>query len=112
MDLARAGNKYFNDVAPWATIKTDRNRCAATLNTILQLQAALTILMDPFLPFSAEKLWKMLNGPGSHRDRRWYDVPNLRLPDDHALGTREILFYKIEDEIIEQQIAKLRGTRS
>ena len=64
--------------------------------------------MDPFLPFSAEKLWRMLNASGSHRDQRWCDVPNVRLPDGHALGKREILFNKIDDPIIEAQIAKLK----
>lgn len=108
MDLARTGNKYFNDEAPWSTLKTDRARCATTLNTTVQLLAALAVLMEPFLPFSAEKLWRMLNGPGSHRDQRWSDVPNLRLPEGHKLGTREILFNKIEDPIIDAQIAKLK----
>jgi methionyl-tRNA synthetase len=107
MDLARSGNKYFNDEAPWSSIKTDRARCATTLNTTVQLQAALSILMEPFLPFSAEKLWRMLNAPGSHRNQQWADVPEFRLPDHHSLGKREILFAKIEDEIIEAQIAKL-----
>jgi methionyl-tRNA synthetase len=109
MDLARLGNKYFNDSAPWTSLKTDRARCAATLNTALQLQAALAVLMEPFLPFSAEKLWRMLNGPGSHRDQRWDAIPNLRLADGHPLGKREILFEKIEDGIIEAQIAKLHS---
>lgn len=109
MDLARSGNRYFNDAAPWSSIKTDRIRCATTLNTVLQLQIALSVLMEPFLPFSAEKLWSMLNAPGSHRDQRWSDIPNLRLPDNHPLGKREILFKKIEDDIIEAQIAKLKA---
>ena len=107
MDLARTGNKYFNDEAPWISIKTDRARCASTLNTTLQLQIALAVLMEPFLPFSAEKLWLMLNGPGSHRDQRWSGLPHLRLADNHPLGKREILFSKIEDGIIEEQVAKL-----
>jgi methionyl-tRNA synthetase len=107
MDLARAGNKYFNDAAPWSSIKTDRARCASTLNTTLQLQLALAVLMEPFLPFSAEKLWKMLNAPGAHRNQRWHEIPNLRLPDNHPLGKREILFGKIEDSVIEAQINKL-----
>jgi methionyl-tRNA synthetase len=107
MDLARVGNKYFNDEAPWTSLKTDRTRCAATLNTTIQLQAALAVLMGPFLPFSAEKLWRMLNAPGSHYNQHWDDVPKLRLPDNHPLGKREILFSKIEDSIIEEQIAKL-----
>jgi methionyl-tRNA synthetase len=108
MDLARTGNKYFNDAAPWSSIKSDRARCASTLNTTLRLLAALAVLMEPFLPFSAEKLWRMLNAPGSHRGQRWYDVPGLRLSDGHPLGKREILFNKIEDKIIEAQIAKLK----
>jgi len=108
MDLARTGNKYFNDAAPWSSIKTDRARCASTLNTTLQLLAALAVLMDPFLPFSAEKLWRMLNASGSRFDQHWGDVPNLRLPDGHPLGKREILFNKIEDAVIEAQIAKLK----
>jgi methionyl-tRNA synthetase len=107
MELARTGNKYFNDAAPWTSLKTNRQRCATTLNTAVQLQAALAVLMEPILPFSAEKLWRMLNAPGSHRDVRWRDVPGLRLPDGHPLGTREILFSKIEDPVIDAQIAKL-----
>jgi methionyl-tRNA synthetase len=107
MDLARSGNKYFNDEAPWSSLKTDRARCATTLNTTVQLLAALSVLMEPFLPFSAEKLWLMLNAPGSHRAQNWSGIPALRIPDGHPLGKREILFRKIEDEIIEAQIAKL-----
>jgi methionyl-tRNA synthetase len=109
MDLARTGNKYFNDSAPWKSLKTDRDRCGSILNTTLQLLASLAVLMEPFLPFSAEKLWRMLNGPGSHREQRWDSIPDLRLPDGHPLGEREILFEKIEDEIIEEQIAKLKS---
>jgi len=109
MNLARAGNKYFNDGAPWTTLKQDPARCAATLNTTVQLQLALALLMEPFMPFSAEKLRKMLNGPQSHEDRRWQDIAKLRLPAHHRLGRREILFRKIEDEVIEAQITKLHG---
>ncbi len=111
MDLARAGNKYFNDAAPWSSIKTDRARCAATLNTTLQLEAALAVLMEPFLPFSAEKLWKMLGAPGSVLDQKWDHVSRLRLKDDQPLGPREILFGKIEDGIIASQIEKLHAAR-
>ena len=107
MDLARLGNKYFNDAAPWAELKKDRERCASILNTTVQLQAALAVLMEPFLPFSAEKLWRMLNMAGSHRSQQWNQIPILRLPDNHPLGKREILFEKIDDDIIDAQIAKL-----
>jgi methionyl-tRNA synthetase len=107
MDLARAGNKYFNDAAPWASAKTDPARCAATLNTALQIQAAISILMEPFLPFSAEKLRRMLNAP---EHRHWDEAASLRLPDGHPLGPREILFQKIEDPVIEAQIARLAAS--
>lgn len=109
MDLARAGNKYFNDSAPWSSLKTDRARCAASLNTTVQLEAALAVLMSPFLPFSGERLWRMLNMPGSLGDQRWHSLAGLRLPAGHSLGEREILFNKIEDGVIAAQIAKLRG---
>jgi methionyl-tRNA synthetase len=105
MDLARAGNKYFNDAAPWSTAKTDPARCATTLNTALQLQAALALLMEPFLPFSAEKLRKMLKAPDY---RRWDEVSTLRLREGQPLGPREILFHKIEDPVIDAQVAKLQ----
>jgi methionyl-tRNA synthetase len=108
MDLARLGNKYFNDSAPWTSLKSDRARCATTLNTAIQLQMALAVLMDPFLPFSAERLWRMLNAPGSHQGQRWSDVPKLRLSDNQPVGKREILFEKIEDAVIAAQIAKLQ----
>jgi methionyl-tRNA synthetase len=104
MDLARAGNKYFNDAAPWSTAKTQPARCATTLNTALQLQAALALLMEPFLPFSAEKLRKMLNSPDHGC---WDQVSGLRLADGQPLGPREILFQKIEDPVIDAQVAKL-----
>jgi methionyl-tRNA synthetase len=112
MDLARAGNKYFNDSAPWKALKTNPARCATILNTTLQLQAALAVLMDPILPFSAEALWKMLNAPGKHSSQRWYEVPNLRLADGLPVGAKEILFHKIEDPAIEREIAKLRNAAS
>jgi methionyl-tRNA synthetase len=107
MDLARAGNKYFNDSAPWKYTKSDPGRCASILYTTVQLQAALSVLMEPFLPFSAENLWRMLNAPGSHREQRWDAISELRLSQGHPLGKREILFQKIEDSVIEEQIAKL-----
>jgi methionyl-tRNA synthetase len=112
MDLARAGNRYFNDAAPWSTIKGNPSRCAAALNTIIQTEAALAVLMEPFLPHAATMLWAMLNGPGLHRDQKWDRIPDLRLPDNHPLGKREILFNKIDDPVIEEQIRKLHGSES
>ncbi len=110
MNLARIGNRYFNDSAPWATAKSDRVRCAATLNTTLQLITALSVLMEPVMPFSAEKLRRMLNVPCCQRDLRWEQIAGLRLEAGRPLGTREILFSKIEDDAIQAQLAKLRGS--
>jgi methionyl-tRNA synthetase len=107
MDLARSGNKYFNDAAPWTELKKDRDRCASILNTTLQLQLALSFLMEPFMPHSAEKLRLMLGRPAILEGERWEAIAGLRLADGHPLGPREILFHKIEDPVIEAQIAKL-----
>ena len=107
MDLARVGNRYFNDAAPWAAMKTDRVRAATILNTTIQLEAALSLLMEPFLPHSAEKLRNMLNIPEDPAIKRWSGIAKFRLADNHPLGKREILFSKIEDSVIEEQIAKL-----
>jgi methionyl-tRNA synthetase len=68
--------------------------------------------MAPFLPFSAERLWKMLNIPGSLDDQRWHNLAQLRLPEGHSLGEREILFNKIEDSVIAAQVARLHAMKS
>lgn len=107
MDLARAGNKYFNDAAPWAELKKDRDRCATILNTTLQLQLALSALMEPFMPQSAEKLRLMLGRPASLEGELWGGISGRTLADGQPLGPREILFHKIEDPIIAEQAAKL-----
>ena len=109
MDLARTGNKYFNDAAPWASLKTDRARAALALRTTLELETALAVLMEPFLPFTAEKLWAMLGTAGRHRDVRWHEIARLQTRPGAPLGQREILFAKIEDSVIEAQIARLHA---
>jgi methionyl-tRNA synthetase len=64
MGLARAANKYFNDSEPWKTAKSDRERCATTINICLQITRALAIMMSPVVPFSSARLWGMLKLPG------------------------------------------------
>jgi methionyl-tRNA synthetase len=110
--VARIGNKYFNDSAPWLSIKKDRQQCATTLNTSVQLLLALAILMEPIMPSSADKLWRMLNAPGTLSSQRWQEIPKMRLPAGHAIGTREILFHKIDDKAIEAQVEKLHSGSS
>jgi methionyl-tRNA synthetase len=108
MNLAREGNKYFNDSEPWNTIKTDRNRCGTTLNICLQAIYTLAELFEPVIPFSSEKIFKMLNA----EQTSWKKSGGGNLPSGHKLNKAEILFPKIEDKIIDEQIAKLNTDSS
>lgn len=103
MNLARDGNKYFNDTEPWKTVKSDKERCGTTLNICLQTIYTLAELFSPVLPFSTEKLFIMLNS----KPVDWKDCGKPQLKEGHQLNQSEILFPKIEDEKIEAQINKL-----
>ncbi len=107
MDLAREANKYFNDSEPWRTLKENRERCDTALNISLQLCKALSVIMAPFLPFSAQKVWKMMNLQGEVEQQNWDTAGSEELVPGHQLGKPEILFQKIEDEVIEREIQKL-----
>jgi len=109
MDLARLGNKYLADTEPWKLIKTDQDRVKTILNISLQISASLTLLLDPFLPFTMEKLRGFLQFTG----RSWDLIgePDL-LPAGHALGKASLLFEKIEDEQIQAQLDKLHNSRA
>ncbi len=170
MNLARLGNKYLTDTEPWKVAKTDMDRTASILNVSLQICAALAIAFEPFLPFSAGKLRKILRtgvlagcdhrageegttgvnifregeaaalhtmgGNGkcdcnaygeygssatSSEDTTAYDVTlswsdlttsGRILPEGHVLGEAELLFAKIEDEVVDAQIARLNAIRA
>ncbi len=103
MNLARDGNKYFNDTEPWKTVKSDKERCGTTLNICLQTIYSLAELFSPILPFSTEKLFVMLNA----KPVDWKDCGKPQLKEGHQLNQSEILFPKIEDEKIEVQVNKL-----
>jgi len=107
MDLAREANKYFNDEEPWRSLKQDRNRCATTMHICQRVCKALAVLMTPTLPFSAARLWKMLNLSGEVEKQNWLTAPVEPFAENHQLGTPEILFTKIEDETIAPEIARL-----
>ena len=108
MNLARIGNKYLADTEPWKLAKTDLPRVATILNIALQLVANLSIAFEPFLPFSTEKLRKMLNVEG-------FDWEQLGRTDllqaGHPLGKAVLLFEKIEDDAIQVQIDKLEASK-
>ena len=103
MNLARDGNKYFNDTEPWKTVKSDKERCGTTLNICLQTIYSLAELFSPILPFSTEKLFVMLNA----KPVDWKNCGEPQLKEGHLLNQSEILFPKIEDEKIEVQVNKL-----
>jgi len=108
MNLARIGNKYLADTEPWKLAKTDMSRVATILNISLQVAANLAIAFEPFLPFSMDKLNKMLNVNPLGWDR--LGSADL-LEAGHELGKRELLFEVIEDEVIEKQVQKLLDTK-
>lgn len=108
MNLARIGNKYLADTEPWKLAKTDMGRVATILNLSLQITANLAIAFEPFLPFSAAKLRRLLN----MTECRWDSLGRTDLlPADHVLETPELLFEKIEDAAIEAQVQRLLDTK-
>lgn len=103
MNLARAGNKYFNDSEPWKTIKSNKEYSAATINICLQTIFTLAELIYPVIPFSAEKIFHMLNASPVE----WNKSGQENLLPGHQLNQAEILFPKIEDKVIEELTEKL-----
>lgn len=110
MNLARLGNKYLADTEPWKVAKTDMERVGTILNFSLQLCARLTIALDPFLPFTTEKLRNILNIPAA---MPWKDFDReALLQEGHQLNQPVLLFDKIDDATIETQIEKLKKTET
>jgi methionyl-tRNA synthetase len=107
MNLARLGNKYLADTEPWKAIKTDPERVKTILCISLQLCAALTIALDPFLPFTTKKLRNILNMP---TPLPWADLSKEQLlATEHQLNEPTLLFEKIEDATVQAQVDKLRN---
>ena len=122
MNVARLGNKYLADEEPWKMVKTDAERVKTQMYVALQIAAALQILCEPFLPFTSNKLSKILatNPEWSSRVQsreenvaNWQSVSQTSelLKPDHQIGVAEILFAQIEDEEITKQILKLEATK-
>lgn len=108
MNLARIGNKYLADTEPWKLAKTDMARVGSILNLSLQIAANLAIAFEPFLPFSAQKLRKMLNIDSFC----WETLGSVDLlTEGHALNKAELLFEKIEDSAIEAQTQRLENSK-
>lgn len=108
MDLARLGNKYLADTEPWKLAKTDMESVGTILNLSLQIAANLAVLAEPFLPFSSTKLKEILAMPSF----TWENTGAINLlADGHVLGKAELLFEKIEDEVIAHQVNRLNENK-
>ena len=107
MNLARLGNKYLADTEPWKVIKTDEGRVKTILNICLQISANLSTLMEPFMPFSSQKLREFMNIDVID----WAKMGDGVIPAGHELGEVGLLFEKIEDATIQAQIDKLLATK-
>jgi len=105
MNIARFANKYFNDKEPWITRKSDMDNCATTINLCLQTVRALSVLAEPLLPFTAQKIWQMLDMGEKHQ---WQEFMKSELPAGHSLQEPRILFTKIEDDAIEAEVKRLK----
>ena len=108
MNLARLGNKYLADSEPWKLVKTDPERVKTILNVALQITANIAVAIEPFMPFTAEKVLKLLQigKPG------WDELGSTALLEaGHVIGTPELLFEKIEDSVVEAQLEKLAATK-
>jgi methionyl-tRNA synthetase len=110
MNLARLGNKYLADEEPWKLIKTDPERVKTVMYVALQIAAGLAIVAEPFLPFTAEKLKRILNITESVK---WDDIAEAAtlIAENHQIGEAELLFTKIEDAEIQAQLDKLEATK-
>ena len=108
MNLARIGNKYITECEPWKVWKTDPKRVETILNISLQLVANLAIAFEPFLPFSSDKLRKLINMESFD----WAELGNTDLlKAGHQLAEPELLFEKLEDDVIQKQLDKLAETK-
>jgi methionyl-tRNA synthetase len=112
MNLARAANKYFNDSEPWKTVKSDPGQCATTVNICLQIVRSLAVLFAPIVPFSSEKIWNMISITTPLSEELWDNAGELRLVTGHRLKKAEIVFKKIEDATIENELQKMNPPES
>ncbi|MEQ8927678.1 MAG: methionine--tRNA ligase [Fulvivirga sp.] len=108
IDVARTGNKYLADTEPWKLIKEDEERVKTIMNVALQVVANLTIIGEPLLPKSMIKLKNMLN----IESLKWSEAGRADiLKQDHQINKAELLFEKVEDSVVKQQIQKLENTK-
>ena len=110
MNLARLGNKYLADEEPWKLIKTDPERVKTVMYVALQIATGLSVVAEPFLPFTVEKLKEILN---ISKSIKWNEIEgnNELIASNHQIGKPELLFSKVEDKDIQTQLDKLEATK-
>lgn len=109
MNFARIGNKYLADTEPWKVIKSDPERVKTILNVALQITANVAVAIEPFMPFSSEKILKMLN----INKLNWESLGSMSLLEaGHQIGKPELLFEKIEDDVIDAQLKRLADIKA
>ena len=113
MNVARLGNKYLADEEPWKKVKTDEERTKSIMYVSLQIAAALAVLSEPFLPFTSTKLKNMLCFSELDIESAWNDISTkgVLIPPTHQIGKGDLLFSKIEDGQVQQQLDKLEATK-
>ncbi|MDB2606742.1 methionine--tRNA ligase [Zobellia sp.] len=113
MNLARLGNKYLADEEPWKVIKQDEERVKTIMFIALQIATGLSILGEPFLPFTSKKLKNILAIGSGEVETSWAEVStkDVLLPANHKINKAELLFRKIEDSEIQAQLDKLEATK-
>ena len=108
MAYSRIGNKYLADTEPWKVVKSDPERVKTILNIALQITANIAIAIEPFMPFSAEKILNML----AVEKYGWEQLGSMELiAAGHTIGEAQLLFEKIEDDAIQAQLDKLEASR-
>ncbi|WP_291860387.1 methionine--tRNA ligase [Marinilabilia sp.] len=109
MNLARLGNKYLADTEPWKLYKTNPERVKTIMNIALQITANLALVMEPFLPFTARKMRDML----AMDDFSWEHCGKTELlKPAHKINEAKLLFEKIEDSQIQEQLDRLAKTKT
>ena len=107
ISISRVGNQYLNEKEPWKLIKTDKTKAANIFYVATQIVKALAIVSEPFIPFTAERLWEILNLPGNVHEQKW-DEALKPTPANHTIAKASPLFHKVEaeeqelDEMLEQ----------
>ena len=105
MNLARLGNKYLADTEPWKLKSTEEERTETILNIAIQIAASLAILSSPFMPFTSKKLTEILN----LKNTSWNNAGKIVINKNHLINKGSLLFEKIEDEKIAEQLEKLNS---